>query len=201
MKNSLPGKTVLNSYSVFSNMHQNLLQPQPLDISFEGKFPDETVYYVFEKHWIAELPELLTLIFFYIVPIIAAIVLSFFVEPKFLGLLWLLTSSYLIITGILLLIRWLNEALDLFVLTDKRLIDITQHGFLSRQTTTANLTQIQHVTYKQQGVLDTVLNLGRVDVLTAGSNPNMEMEYIQNPAQVTDLILEFAVEGKEYGKK
>lgn len=181
-------------------MYQNFLQPEPIDVSFEGKFPDETVYYIFEKHWIAELPELLTLIFFYIVPIIATIVITFLVPVRFIPLVWLLASFYLIVTGILLLIRWLNEALDLFVLTDKRLIDITQRGFLSRQTTTANLSQIQHVTYKQRGVLDTMLNLGVVDVLTAGSNPDMALEYIQNPAQVTDLILEFAVDGKAYHK-
>ncbi|MFN7160935.1 MAG: PH domain-containing protein [Candidatus Gracilibacteria bacterium] len=175
-------------------MHQNIPQPRPLDVTFEGKFPDETVYYVFEKHWISELPELLTLIFFYIVPTIAAIVISFLVEMRYIPLVWLLASFYLIITGLLLLIRWLNEALDLFVLTDKRLIDITQRGFLSRQTTAANLSQIQHVTYKQRGVVDTVLNLGYVDVLTAGSNPDMALEYIENPAQVADIILDFAVE-------
>lgn len=182
-------------------MHQNILQPQPLDVTFEGKFPDETVYYVFEKHWIAELPELLTLIFFYIVPIIIAIVLTFLVPMIYIPLVWLIVSFYLIITGILLLIRWLNEALDLFVLTDRRLIDITQHGFLSRQTTTANLSQIQHVTYKQRGIMDTILNLGHIDVLTAGSNPDMTMEYIQNPAQVTDLILEFAVETTNFQRQ
>lgn len=182
-------------------MHeQNLLKPSPLDVSFDGKFPGETVYYVFEKHWIAELPEYLAFVFFYIVPIFIALIVSFYIPTKFIPLLWLFFSIYAVITALLLFIRWLNEALDLFVLTDRRLIDITQHGFLKRQTTTANLSQIQHVTYKQKGVVHNVFNIGHIDVLTAGANSDLALEYIQNPANAADMILEFAINGKKYEK-
>ena len=170
-------------------------QASPLDVSFDGLFPEERVYYIFQKHWVAELPEALMLIFFYIVPILGASLLSFYIKAMYLPVLWLIVSFYIIITGVLLLIRWLNEALDLFVLTDKRLIDITQHGFLSRKTTTANLSQVQHVSYVQQGIVENILDLGTVDVLTAGASPDLKLEYIQFPAKATDMILEFSLRG------
>ena len=176
-------------------------EPRPLDVWFDGMFPDEKVYFVFDKHWIAQLPEILMFIVFYLFTLVGALMLSFFIKPLYLPLLWLAVSFYLIITGSLILIRWLNESLDLFILTDKRLIDITQHGFLNRKTTTANLSQIQHVSYIQKGIVDNVFDLGLIDVLTAGSSPDLRLEYIQYPAKATDMILEFVVTGGKIEEK
>lgn len=168
-----------------------------MGVIFEGKLENETVHYVLVKHWIAELPSMLLFCIFYVFPLALLSIGSFSLPNQItFSLLWIGASFYFAFLGLFLLIHWFNQYFDLFVLTNKRLIDITQIRFLVRKTTVTELSSVQHAKYKQHGLLDTVLNIGHVEVLTAGANPDLVMEEMQNPAEVTDLILKHAREYK-----
>lgn len=161
-----------------------------MEIIFEGKLEDETVHYVFDKHWIADVPSILMFFLLYVVPLLSLIAGSFsFPSPAVFSAVWISACFYFVFFGLFMLTHWFNDFFDFFVLTDKRLIDITQLRFLVRKTTVAELSTIQHATFKQRGLLDTILNIGQVEVLTAGSNPDLVMEEVEDPAEVMDLIL------------
>ncbi len=161
-----------------------------MDIIFEGKLEDENIHFIFVKHWISDLPSVLMFFLLYILPLFLLIAGSFsFPTPMMFYTIWIGACLYFTFFGLFMLIHWFNDYFDFFVLTDKRLIDITQLRFLVRKTTVAELSTIQHATFKQRGLLDTILGIGHVEVLTAGTNPDLVMEEIEDPAEVTDQIL------------
>ncbi len=166
---------------------------RPLKVFFEGKLHNEHIYHIFHKHPITDIPEWTVFMLLYIFPLMW--IIQYSVSGGTIAF-WVLIvlSFYFAFLATALFISWTNDIFDLFILTDKRLIDITQGGFLKRKNSIAELHQIQNASFTQQGALDHILNVGVVDVQTAGSNADLTMEFIQHPAKVTDLILRFARE-------
>jgi len=92
----------------------------------------------------------------------------------------------------------LNDQFDLFILTDHRLIDVTQVSLLKRTVATTPLNQIQDTTSDIQGVLGTILNYGTVDVQTAaGLASSFTIDNIPDPPLVARSILNQAEVRKE----
>ena len=162
------------------------------ELSFQGKLPEEHIHYIFVKHWITSVPEAILTILFYLAPIGAVMILVWIMNIQVYLYIFVLIGLYIPLCGLLLFIRWMNIVFDVFLLSDKRLIDITQYGLLHRRITIAELNQIQHVTYNSKGIVDTIFNVGVIDVKTAGSNPDIVLEVIEDPARTADLILDFA---------
>ena len=80
---------------------------------------------------------------------------------------------------------------NLFVVTDRRIVDVDQRGFFDRTVSEVAYGKIQDVSYRIKGILPTVLHFGTVVVQTAGSTANLELERMKNPEQIVDLINEF----------
>jgi len=165
---------------------------KPSVLVFEGQLANERVCNIFRKHWITDLPEITLFFIFYLIPFIVLLGYSFYLPFDTAALLWIIASLYFVVFGLALYIHWLNDFFDLFVLTDKRLVDVTQERFLVRRTSVAELNQVQNATYKQKGILDYLFNIGSVDVQTAGNNPDLLIEDIENPEKVTDQILQYS---------
>lgn len=165
---------------------------EQLDVFFEGKLVDEKVYKIFVKHPITDLPEWFLFVVLYLFPLMILLEYTFSAVAAAKIVIWMFAPFYFVFFALFVYVTWVNDLFDLFVLTDKRLIDITQQGFLTRKTSIAELNQIQHASFKQSGVIDSVLGIGRVDVQTAGANPDIAMEWIKNPSKVTDTILTFS---------
>lgn len=175
-------------------MQQSNLHPdnEQLDVFFEGKLVDEKVYKIFVKHPITDLPEWFLFVVLYLFPLM--ILLEYTLSPASVGkaVIWMFAPFYFVFFALFVYVTWVNDIFDLFILTDKRLIDVTQQGFLTRKTSIAELNQIQHASFSQSGVIDSILGIGRIDVQTAGANPDIAMEWIKNPSKVTDTILTFS---------
>jgi membrane protein YdbS with pleckstrin-like domain len=167
-----------------------------------GKQPDEKVLMTIRKHPIVYIR--ISVVFFLtaIVPSIIFIIVwanNFPVRTAGnTGVIGLLAALIFILYALaIFLIAWLDEEFDLFVLTNKRLIDITQVGFLKRKVATTPLNQIQDTTSDISGILGTVLNYGQVDVQTAAGNASdFTIDHIPDPALVARSILEVANQKK-----
>ncbi len=165
---------------------------EQLHVFFEGKLVDEKVYKIFVKHPITDLPEWFLFIVLYLFPLMLLLEYTVSAASTVKALLWMFAPFYFVFFALFIYVTWVNDLFDLFVLTDKRLIDITQQGFLTRKTSIAELNQIQNASFTQSGVIDNVFGIGHVDVQTAGANPDIAMEWIKNPSKVTDTILTFS---------
>ncbi|MEK7065771.1 MAG: PH domain-containing protein [Patescibacteria group bacterium] len=103
--------------------------------------------------------------------------------PLFFAGLW-----YLVV-WVLFFIKWTDYYLDVFILTDRRVIYITQKGLFSRRIATSRLDRVQDVSAEVTGMMPTFLNYGDVHVQTAGEEKEFIFHDLPNPDIVKDRIL------------
>lgn len=101
----------------------------------------------------------------------------------FLGLLWWLAVWIWFFKALV------DYYLDVFVLTNERIIHITQRGFFNRETSELRLSRIQDVSITVAGLFPTLLHYGDVRVQTAGEIESFIFYQIPRPANVKDLIM------------
>lgn len=165
---------------------------------FPGRQANETVVTVFRKHPIVYFR--IGLIFFVSVLLPLIIFLSFWLNrfPLFpvlkndtVGLIGYLGASLYSLYGLaLLVIALLDNIFDIFILTDHRLIDITQNNLVNRTVATTPLGHIEDTASDVAGVLGTLLNYGTVTIETASARDNkFIIDHVSNPSLVARTIL------------
>lgn len=164
--------------------------------------PGEHVVQETRKHWFLFAKGLLPYAIFAIMP---------FAIPNLISLAPSLTkyAAYFnyadplvrAILGAWLLIIWTGAwgaftryYLDVWILTNKRLVDIDQQGFFSRQVSSLLLSRVQDVTITVHGFLPSVLSIGTITVQSAGATEEFTMQGIPHPEQMRDLILKYVAE-------
>lgn len=85
---------------------------------------------------------------------------------------------------------WTDHWLDAWVITNKRVIDIEQKGFFSRQVSSFPLERIQDVTYDTHGIIAMWLHFGDVRVQTASISTEFVMRQVPNPDFIKERVME-----------
>jgi len=151
--------------------------------------------FALRRHWIV--PVTITLIFLVVVAIIA--LLYFVVLPTNPDLLKSELAQALFVIGVstLALVIWLlyfnsliDYYLDVWIITNERIIIMEQKGLFSRTSAELKLYRIQDVKAEIHGVLSTVLDYGEITVQTAGEEAHFEFKQIPKPYEVSRQILE-----------
>ena len=91
---------------------------------------------------------------------------------------------------LLIFIDFTTFHLDIWVVTNRRIIDIHQRTLFSRDTTTLMLEKIQDATVEVRGLLATLFNFGTLIIHTAGENPDIVITFAADPQTAKDKILE-----------
>lgn len=114
----------------------------------------------------------------------------FFLYPLFrMGTLGSILFLVLVLSGIVLFWRTFRTwSHTLFIITDRRVIDIDQRGFFDRVVTESNFDHIDEVSYRMQGILSTVFGYGTVTVKLHGAAADLFFQHVRNPARVQDLL-------------
>lgn len=79
--------------------------------------------------------------------------------------------------------------LDVFLVTNERIMHIEQHGAFSRTIAELRLERVQDVTIEQHGVLATLLHFGNVRVQTAGESAEFTFRAIPYPVRVKETVM------------
>ena len=85
---------------------------------------------------------------------------------------------------------WTDYYLDIWIITNKRIVDNEQKGFFHRETSILRLEKIQDVTIETQGIIPTLLNFGDIHVQTAGEEQEFIMHGIASPKRVREIIVQ-----------
>ncbi len=161
--------------------------------------PGEHVVKQARKHWFLFLAELLPFALLAVIP---------FALPGFLRLAPPLAQYAAFFTvqiplmraalGVWLLVSWTGAwsaftryFLNAWVLTNERIVDIKQRGYFSREVSSVLLNRVQDVTTDVRGVLPSLLNIGDINVQSAGAVDKFHMHGIPKPEQMRDLILKY----------
>lgn len=94
-----------------------------------------------------------------------------------------------------ILIDWINDELDIIIITDSRVISIEQLSALSRNVTECSLDRVQEVNAHTSGIFQTIFKFGDVHIRTASETSNMIVKYapdpIENSRRINNIIQEY----------
>jgi uncharacterized membrane protein YdbT with pleckstrin-like domain len=160
---------------------------------FPAQEASEKVLQVIRKHWF-------TYVVFWIIAtvmIIPLVVLAIYwfgnpdqISEGMGNLIIIAASIYgLFICG-LLIYGFTDFYLDVYIITDHRIVDITQNGFFKRKISELNLLKIEDINAEVNGFWATLLHFGDVHIQTAGEHPNFVFEAIPHPYEISKKILD-----------
>ena len=157
--------------------------------------PGEEVVLFLRRHWIDLVKIFLMTALLLIIPLLAGFVLSMtgasaLSHPVFGPLLSSLFSAYLLIIVIVTLTELTDYWLDVWLVTNERIISSEQLGLFNRVVSEVHLDQIQDVTSETKGLIATFLTYGNVYVQTAAARERFEFKNIDNPDEVKIKISE-----------
>ncbi len=102
----------------------------------------------------------------------------------------LIKSIYLMFLVLGLLILWAMYYLNVQIITNQRVVDITQESLVHHTISELHLSRIEDVTAEVDGVLGTFLDYGNVYIQTAGETERFVFDRIPNPTRVEKMILD-----------
>lgn len=154
------------------------------DKYFDDQFDDEEVLYVFRKHPVVMRKGLILCM---LGPLLGVLPATF--NPN-LGFGWFFGGlAGGIILGILLFLpSWIAWYFSVFIVTDQRLIQITQKGLFHRSVVDMGLGQIQMVNYQIVGLEETLLGFGTIMMQTLVGD--LVIHDIHHPGHIQKKILQ-----------
>lgn len=157
---------------------------------FEDQFDDEEVLYVFRKHPIVMRKGLIFGMAAWLVGPVYTLVLTYLRPNNYPSMTFFFISLLASIgLGILIFIpSWINWYFSVYIVTDQRLIQITQKGLFSRSVVDMGLNQIQMVNYEVSGLQETLLGFGTIMMQTFVGD--LIIHDVHHPAKTAKKIQE-----------
>lgn len=113
-------------------------------------------------------------------------------EQEYFPLVALAASGFALFVWLFFFFSVIDYYLDVWVITNERIINIKQDGFFARTISEQRLTRIQDVTSEMNGVINTIFHCGSVFVQTAAEKERFVFEEISNPDEIRGLIMELS---------
>lgn len=158
-------------------------------------FPGEKVIAVVHRDAFVAVRRVIFFVLLLALPL-AVVAMVNFLFPALLEKIWLLpalllcSSAYLLFIWLLFFFSLLDYFLDVWIITNLRIVDVRQDGFFSRSISEVRLEWIQDISSEINGFLATVLKYGNVSVRTAGDHTPLFFQEISNPEHIRDLLME-----------
>src|SRR3989344_1273144 len=150
---------------------------------FEDQFDDEEVLFIFRKHPIVMRKGLVIGAFCPLLGVIPAAA-----KPE-LGMGWFFGGLALgwLAWVVVLFPFWIAWYYSVFIVTDQRLIQITQKGLFHKTVVDITLQQIQMVNYQIAGLQETLLGFGTIMMQTYVGD--LVIHDVHHPASIQKRIL------------
>ncbi len=101
-------------------------------------------------------------------------------------------SLFFLFAWLFLFQAFMDFYLDVWIVTNKRILNVEQTGLFSRTISELRLYRIQDVTSTVNGFLHIMFGFGDVEIQSAGEKTRFRFEDITNPNHVAKTILELA---------
>jgi len=155
------------------------------EFTFEGQRSDEDVIFVIKRHpWVVARAGLI------IIAVLVVLTISFlFFGFSKLSSIFLI--FFLIFLVVFIFYQWFLYNNYVYILTNQRIIIIEQKGIFSRKIVEAELEKIQNITVEVNGPIKTFLNFGDISLRTAGIDPVMILNNVENPYEIQQKIIKY----------
>ena len=169
---------------------------------FPNQKPDEFIIMFLRRHWIVVLKIFAIAFVLAILPIIIYLsVLSYMnMTEIFKGLFVLGTSAFYLFVILYSFTNFIDYYLDVWIVTNKRVVNIEQHGLFSRTVSEKELNRMQDISANMTGFWQTLLHYGNVQIQTAGEDQHFMFKQIPFPDEVSRLVSNLVSEYKSGNK-
>lgn len=148
---------------------------------FEDQFDDEELLFVFHKHPIVMRKGLVLSMLALLLGTVPSLI-----KPEYSYLFGGLGAGF-ILGGLIFLPSWISWHYSVFIVTDQRLIQITQKGLWNRSVVDIGLNQIQMVNYQIGGFNETLLGFGTIMMQTFVGD--LIIHDVHHPAKIQKKLL------------
>jgi len=156
----------------------------------------ETVLLKVRKHWFVMIAPTVFAVFAALVPVggyiagamtvpeLKSVIDTYLSAALFAWFLWLL------LWWMFWFLRWTDYYLDVWYITDKRIVDVEQRGVFHRIVSTLRYEKLQDITIEMRGIIPMIVGFGDIHVQTAGENREIIIQHAKHPERVKRLISE-----------
>jgi len=161
---------------------------------FTGQKQGETILLLLHRHWFDILKQMLIVFLMIIVFFCSLIFLPRYISlitetSNYSQLFFFGESSFAMFIWIVFFVIWIDYYLDVWIITDTRVVNIEQKGLFSRQISELELENIQDVTTDVEGMLSTFFNYGDVYIQTAAEMERFIFHNIPDPYHTKDVLM------------
>jgi len=141
--------------------------------------PDEKVLRMVRRHWFILLAELFGTFVMLLIPFFILVGLMIFPDTltafnislvRYTAVIAFVTAGWLILTLMAGFTIWTHYYLDLWIITDRRIISIDQIRFFNRNVSIFRLERLQDIEFSIKGFIPTFLNFGTLKAQTAAAH-------------------------------
>src|SRR3989344_2286176 len=163
----------------------------PEGVRFETQEPEESVVLFLRQHLIILFGPALLVVLLAIAPIILfPFLFRFLTLPVDVPIAYVVvgTAFWYVVTFGFALMSFLRWFFNIYVVTDRRIVDIDFLHLLSKEFSEARLERVQDINFRSGGIFSAIFDFGDVYVQTAAEVPNIEFLAVPQPARVVETI-------------
>ncbi len=163
----------------------------PGNVRFETQEAKETVVLFLRQHIIVNVPWIILAILMLIAPTLVFPFLLSVVHITIhvsVGYIIVATIWWYIATFGFIVAKFLGWFINIYIVTNERIVDIDFYYLLYKHFAEAELNKIQDISYTSQGIFAAIFNYGDVTIETAGEAPHLVFEMVPYPEHVVETI-------------
>lgn len=180
----------------------NKSKKQYTNYSFPGQRNNETIKLIIRRHVLILISAYFYLFIMAVLPVVFYIFAIPTLFPAFNiypydRIFFLLCLIYYGFIWIAAFVIWTDYYLDIWIITDQRIIDIEQTGLFSRVVSELDLKRIQDITSEVKGMAQTMFGFGDVHIQTASEQTKFNLTSIPHPVVTRRAIMDLYETARE----
>ncbi len=163
----------------------------------------EKILHVVRRHWVTYIPTILTHLVLAAIPFAYYIISpattdTIAVQPAAWTLVIVAISIYELSIALFFYASFLIYYLDMIIITNDRLVEVSQKNLFSREVSELDLYKIQDATSEVNGIVATIFNYGRLQLETAAEQAHFKFDAIPMPHELRRELMELSEEDRKY---
>jgi hypothetical protein len=159
---------------------------------------DEQILAIIRRHWFFLFKQCFFIAVLILLPLVAFVCIIVLMQTQTVALLGsylphivFLYSLWLLINWTMLAAIWTDHYLDIWAITNRRVIKINQVTLFKRHVASFRLERLQDLSVEINGIIATLLDYGTIHAATAGNHhEEFKADYLPNPNKIKSVILE-----------
>ena len=154
----------------------------------------EKIIKVLHRHWFDVLQQfllviVLTVVLFGVLLVLPNVFPDIQEEQDLRRMFSFLENLITMFVWIYVFFIWIEYYLDVFIVSDKKIVNVEQKGLFIRQVSELKYERIQDVAVEVKGLIPTILNYGDLYIQTAGEKERFVFRAMPDPYGIKNMIM------------